>query len=265
YYGKKLGQINDAGILFNPLKGNLVTVTLSGKDRNQKDVTNELTYLILHAHANNSIGFPNLAVRLHRNSPEALWEACTRVTGTGKGQPAIMNDEVMIPALLRVGFDEADAYNYADIGCVEMGTAGKSIGPVSVGFINLAKCLDLALHNGLCSIWGDRVGPETGDARNFIHYEQLVEAYAKQVRFAVVGFNHSISAIEKGHELLRPVPFQSAITDNAMESGLDLTNGGSKYYTAGIEGIGMADVADSLAAIKRLDQLTLKNGSQFDR
>jgi len=252
YYGKKLGQINGANIIFHPVKGNLVTVTLSGKDKKQKDVTNELTYLILHAHANNSIGFPNLAVRFHRNSPEVLRDACTRVIGTGKGQPAVMNDEVMIPALLRVGFDEEDAYNYADIGCIEMGTAGKSIGPVSIGFVNLAKCLDLALHNGLCSIWGDRVSPESGDARTFTLYEQLVEAYANQVRFAVDGFNQSVSTIEKGHEFLRPVPFQSAITDNSMESGLDLTNGGSKYYTAGIEGIGMADVADSLAAIKRL-------------
>lgn len=240
------------GLLFYPKRGNLVTITLSGKDMDGRDLTNELTYLILHAHANNRLGHPTLAVRLHANSPYALREACARVIGTGKGQPGVMNDEVMIPALTRLGFEERDAYDYADIGCIEMGNAGTSIGPSSIGFVNLAKCLDLALHNGSCSVFKDPVGPETGDARAFTAYEELFDAYAKQVRFAMARFNQSVSAIEMGHELLRPVPFLSSITDNAMGCGLDLTNGGSKYYFAGIEGIGVADVADSLAAIRKL-------------
>jgi pyruvate formate-lyase/glycerol dehydratase family glycyl radical enzyme len=238
--------------LTHPRRGNLVTVTLSGKDKNGRDLTNELTYLILHAQANTALGFPNLAVRLHSRSPEALWKACARVIGTGKGQPAVMNDEVMIPALIRVGLEEKDAYNYADIGCIEMGAAGTSIGPSSIGFINLAKCLDLALHNGRCSITGNQVGPETGIPEMFQSYDQFFDAYKTQVRFAMTWFNQSVSAIEMGHTLLRPVPFLSSITDQAMERGLDLTSGGSKYYTAGIEGIGVADVPDSLAALKKL-------------
>jgi pyruvate formate-lyase/glycerol dehydratase family glycyl radical enzyme len=240
------------GLLFYPKRGNLVTITLGGKDKEGEDLTNELTYLILHAHANNRLGHPTLAVRLHENSPDALREACARVIGTGKGQPGIMNDEVMIPALSRLGFEERDAYDYANIGCIEMGNAGTSIGPSSIGFVNLAKCLELALHNGRCAVFNEQVGPETGDARCFTGYEELNEAYAKQVRFAMTQFNRSVSAIEMGHERLRPVPFLSSITDNAMECGLDLTNGGSKYYFAGIEGIGVADVADSLAAIRKL-------------
>ncbi len=240
------------GTLFYPKRGNLVTITLSGKDMAGRDTTNELTYLMMYAHANNRLGHPSLAVRLHKNSPNALREACARLIGTGKGQPGIMNDEVMIPALTRLGFEERDAYEYADIGCIEMGSAGTSIGPSSIGFVNLAKCLDLALHNGRCSIFGDLVGPETGDACAFTSYEQLVDAYARQVRFAVTQFNQSVSAIEMGHELLRPIPFMSSITDDSMERGLDLTDGGSKYYFAGIEGIGVADVADSLAAVKKL-------------
>jgi formate C-acetyltransferase len=240
------------GSLFYPKRGNLVTITLSGKDRRGRDMTNELTYLIMHAHANNSLGHPSLAVRLHKNSPPELLEACARLIGRGKGQPGIMNDEVMVPALIRLGFEEKDAYEYADIGCIEMGSAGTSIGPSSIGFVNLAKCLDLALHDGKCPIFGDQVGPQTGDPSKFIEYEQLLEAYARQVKFAVTQFNQSVSAIEIGHELLRPVPLLSSITDNAMQTGLDLTNGSSKYYFAGIEGIGVADVADSLAAIKKL-------------
>jgi formate C-acetyltransferase len=240
------------GMLFYPKRGNLVTVTLSGKDKADRDLTNELTYLIMHAHANIKLGHPSLAVRLHKNSPDALREACARLIGLRKGQPGIMNDEVMIPALMRLGFEEDDAYDYADIGCIEMGNAGTSIGPSSIGFVNLAKCLELALHNGRCPIFGDQVGPETGDARTFTSYEQLLDAYQRQVHFADTQFNQSVSAIEMGHELLRPIPFLSSITDNSMECGLDLTNGGSKYYFAGVEGIGVADVADSLAAVKKL-------------
>ncbi|NQU07307.1 MAG: formate C-acetyltransferase/glycerol dehydratase family glycyl radical enzyme [Candidatus Abyssubacteria bacterium] len=240
------------GILFYPKRGNLVTITLSGKDKDGRDLTNELTYLIMHAHANNRLGHPTLAVRLHKNSPDALRQACARLIGTGSGQPGIMNDEVMIPALTRLGYEECDAYEYANIGCIEMGTAGTSIGPVSIGFVNLAKCLELALHNGRCPIFGEQVGPETGDARTFAGYDEVLDAYARQVHFAMTQFNQSVSAIEMGHELLRPIPFMSSITDNSMERGLDLTNGGSKYYFAGVEGIGVADVADSLAAIKKL-------------
>ncbi|GAB4345467.1 MAG: formate C-acetyltransferase/glycerol dehydratase family glycyl radical enzyme [Candidatus Abyssubacteria bacterium] len=240
------------GALFYPRKGNLVTVTLSGKDERDRDTTNELTYLILHAHANNRLGHPSIAVRLHKHSPEALREACARIIGTGKGQPGLMNDEVMIPALMRLGFEEKDAYNYADIGCIEMGSAGTSIGPSSIGFVNLAKCLELALHNGRCPIFGDQVGPATGDARTFTSFEQLMGAYGEQVHFAMTQFNLSVSAIEMLHQRLRPIPYMSSITDNAMARGLDLTDGGSKYYFAGIEGIGVADVGDSLAAVKKL-------------
>ncbi|RJP20708.1 MAG: hypothetical protein C4520_11165 [Candidatus Abyssobacteria bacterium SURF_5] len=240
------------GSLFYPRRGNLVTITLSGKDVNGRDTTNELTYLIMHAHANTGLGHPSLAVRLHKNSPPELLEACARLIGRGKGQPGIMNDEVMIPALMRLGFEEMDAHEYADIGCIEMGSAGTSIGPSSIGFVNLAKCLELALHNGRCPIFGDQVGPQTGKAADFETYDQLLSAYARQVRFAVTQFNQSISAIEMGHSLLRPLPFLSSITDDGMRSGLDLTDGGSKYYFAGIEGIGVADVADSLAAVKKL-------------
>ena len=240
------------GSLFYPKRGNLVTITLSGKNKAGRDLTNELSYLIMHAHANTRLGHPSIAVRLHENSPDTLREACARMIGAGKGQPGLMNDEVMIPALKRLGFEEDDAYDYADIGCIEMGNAGTSIGPSSIGFVNLAKCLELALHNGRCPIFGDQVGPETGDARAFTGYEEVLGAYARQVNFAMAQFNQSVSAIEMGHELLRPVPFLSSITDDSMERGLDLTNGGSKYYFAGIEGIGVADVADSLAAIKKL-------------
>ncbi len=240
------------GLLFYPKRGNLVTITLSGKNREGRDLTNELTYLILHAHANNRLGHPTLAVRLHENSPDVLREACARVIGTGKGQPGIMNDEVMIPALMRLGFEASDAYDYSNIGCIEMGNAGTSIGPSSIGFVNLAKCLELALHNGRCSVFKTQVGPETGEASSLAGYAELLEAYAKQVHFAMTQFNRSVSAIERGHEKLRPIPFLSSITDNSVETGLDLTSGGSKYYFAGIEGIGVADVADSLAAIRKL-------------
>ena len=155
--------------------------------------------------------------------------------GKGKGQPA-NERRSHDPRPQRIGFEEKDAYNYADIGCIEMGAAGTSIGPVSIGFINLAKCLDLALHNGRCSITGNQVGPETGAPETLSSYEQLFDAYKTQIRFAMTWFNQSVSAIEMGHEKLRPIPFLSSITDKAMERGDDLTNGGSKYYPPGLKG-----------------------------
>ncbi len=249
-YWTYVGQ--QGGGLFYPQKGNLFNITLSGKDPSGADKTNELTYMFLHAHANIALGHPSFSLRLHQDTPDELFEACARIIGTGKGQPAVMNDEVMIPALIDLGLEEEDAYNYGNIGCIEMGTPGTSIGPVSIGFINLAKCLELALHDGFCARSDTRIGPGTGDPCTFTRFDQLFEAYEKQVRFAMTCFNQSVSAIEMAHEYLRPLPYMSAMTDNSMESGLDQTNGGSKYKTAGVEGVGLAEVGDSMTAVKKL-------------
>jgi len=230
----------------------LCTFTIGGSHADGSDATTVVTEMVLRAYNHMRMAHPPLALRVHQGTPERVWEAAVRCIGNGCGMPSLMNDEVMVPALQDLGFSAADAHNYADVGCVEMGSAGTSLGPVSIGFINLAKCLELALNDGRCALSKDQLGPHAGRLDEYESFASLRSAYERQLAFAVENFNHSVSVLEQAHAELRPVPLLSALTDNALHEGRDLIHGSSKYRYAGIEGIGFAEVADSLTAVKHL-------------
>jgi len=228
----------------------LCTITIGGSHPDGRDASTLVTELVLEAYDRVRLAHPPLALRVHAGTPEWLWDRAVRSLSTGCGMPSFMNDAIMAPALMDLGFSREDAYDYADIGCVEMGNAGTSLGPVSIGFINLAKCLELALNDGRCTISGAQIGPQTGALPAHASFDAVVDAYRAQLGFAVTHFNQSVSTLEQTHAERRPVPFLSAITDNALQSGRDLITGSSKYRYAGLEGIGFAEVADSLSAIR---------------
>ena len=230
----------------------LCTVTIGGSHVDGSDASTVVTEMVLRAYEHMRIAHPPLALRVHQGTPDRLWESALRCLGSGCSNPSFMNDDVMVPALLELGFAREDAHDYADIGCVEIGTAGTSLGPVSIGFINLAKCLELALHDGRCALTQDQLGPRTGTLAAHESFESLRAVYARQVAFAVEKFNRSVSALEQAHSELRPVPFLSALTDDALAEGQDLVEGTSKYRYAGLQGIGFAEVADSLTALRCL-------------
>jgi pyruvate formate-lyase/glycerol dehydratase family glycyl radical enzyme len=230
----------------------LCTFTIGGSHADGSDATTVVTEMVLRAYNHMRMAHPPLAMRVHKGTPDHVWEAAILCISNGCGMPSFMNDEVMVPALQDLGFSTEDAHNYADVGCVEMGSAGTSLGPVSIGFINLAKCLELALNDGRCAFSKDQLGPHTGTLAEHESFESVRDAYERQLAFAVENFNHSVSVLEQAHTELRPVPLLSALTDNALREGRDLIQGSSKYRYAGIEGIGFAEVADSLTAIKHL-------------
>ena len=230
----------------------LCTFTIGGSHADGSDATTVVTEMVLRAYNHMRMAHPPLAMRVHQGTPDHVWEAAVLCISNGCGMPSFMNDEVMVPALQDLGFSAEDAHNYADVGCVEMGSAGTSLGPVSIGFINLAKCLELALNDGRCAFSKDQLGPHTGRLAEHESFESVRNAYERQLAFAVENFNHSVSVLEQAHTELRPVPLLSALTDNALREGRDLIHGSSKYRYAGIEGIGFAEVADSLTAIKHL-------------
>jgi len=228
----------------------LCTVTIGGSHPDGRDASTIVTELVLQAYDRTRLAHPPLALRVHAGTPDWLWDSAVRTLGNGCGMPSFMNDAIMVPALTDLGFSREDAYDYADIGCVEMGNAGTSLGPVSIGFINLAKCLEIALNDGRCALQDVPVGPQTGTLAAHASFDAVVDAYRTQLGFAVTQFNRSVSALEQAHAEMRPVPFLSALTDNALQTGRDLITGSSKYRYAGLEGIGFAEVADSLSAIR---------------
>lgn len=227
-------------------------LTIGGVDRYGRDDTNEITYLCMDAERNINLAQPNLAVRINRNTPDDfLFKVCKHIA-RGSGKPHLFNDEIIIPSLMSEGCSLEDARNYTIIGCVEGGIGGKMNAWANTSMFNLVKCLELALNDGVCMLTGQQVGPHTGKIEDMHTLEDIIEAYYAQVRFFVRHMTICANAIDYAHQNLLPLPFLSALFDDCLNNGKDVTCGGAKYNFSGPQGVGVADVADSLMALKRL-------------
>jgi formate C-acetyltransferase len=227
-------------------------LTIGGVDADGHDDTNDLTYLCMEAEDNMRLTQPNLAVRLNKNTPDKFLYRVCQYIAEGTGKPSLFNDEVHIPALLRLNVDIEDARNYGLVGCVEPTPVGNCLGWTSSAMFNLAKCLELALNDGKCRLSGKQIGPSTGDPRSFKSYEHLFEAYCVQTAFFIRHMIVVDNAIDVTHQKHLPAPLMSALVQDCIGKGKDVIQGGAKYNYTGPQGVGVADVADSLAAIKKL-------------
>jgi formate C-acetyltransferase len=227
-------------------------LTIGGVDRMGRDNTNAITYLCMDAEENINLAQPNLAVRINRNTPDDfLFKVCKHIS-KGSGKPHLFNDEIIIPALMGEGCSLEDARHYTLIGCVEAGIGGKMNAWANTSMFNLVKCLELALNDGVCALTGKQVGLKTGKAEDMHSYEELVAAYYAQVSYFVKHMIICANAIDIAHQKLLPLPFLSALFDDCAVKGKDVTRGGAKYNFSGPQGVGVADVADSLMAIRQL-------------
>lgn len=227
-------------------------VAVGGQNADGSDASNELSYLFLQAQSHLLLPQPNLSLRIHKNSPQELLEAATRVIGMGSGMPQIFNDESVIPALETHGVAHADAMNYAIVGCVELTTHGNALAWSDAAMFNLVKVLELTLHNGVDQLTGEKTGLDLGNLTTYQTFEDLEAAYAKQIDYFSDKMVQCITQVEKIHEDLLPTPFLSAVIDDCLSKGQDVTQGGAHYNFAGVQAIQIANVADSLAAIKSL-------------
>lgn len=227
-------------------------LTIGGVDYQGRDDTNDITYMCMDAEANINLAQPNLAVRINRNTPDDfLYKVCRHIS-KGTGKPHLFNDEVIIPSLMSDGVSIEDARHYTLIGCVESGIGGKMNAWANISMFNLVKCLELALNDGVDALTGEQIGPKTGKLEEFETFEQIVEAYKAQVGFFVRHMVICANAIDIAHQKLLPLPFLSALFDECVVKGLDVTRGGAKYNFSGPQGVGVADVADSLMVLKQL-------------
>ena len=226
-------------------------ITLSGSDENADDCTNELTYIILEA--TESLGFiRDISVRVHSKSPERLLRLCARLIANGGGIPFLFNDECFIPALTSHEIELEDACDYAPIGCIELTIPGKANPHAVSGWFNSAKCLELALFNGIDPITKKRVGIKTGDFKKFRSYNELWEAYQKQVEYFAPRMIYHINRGELLQREYGPLPCWSILTDDCIKRGRDITNSGAVYNYHSICFLGTANTADSLYALKKL-------------
>lgn len=230
-------------------------VQAGGIDRNGHDATNELSYMVLNATARTNMCEPALSVRFSVKNPDSLWEKAIEVIKRGLGMPALYNDEVIIPGLLNRGVELEDARDYSIVGCVEPDVPGKTYAWHDSGFFNLAKCLELALNDGYPMNPAydrnqGRVGVATGTLAQMQNFEEVKAAYETQVNYFSELIIMANNIIDKCHQEWCPVLIPSMLIDPCMERGLDVSRGGAKYNFTGPQGIAIANVADSLAAIK---------------
>jgi len=233
-----------AGLPTNP------SITLGGLKPSGEDATNELTYLFLEAAKNVDMRDPNIHVRLHRNSPERLVRLLAEIILSGTNNVAIFNDEVIIKAWLRKGLDIEEARNYSTIGCVELAPFGNSFTSSDAALFNLAKCLELALNNGVDMVLMEKLGVETGDPREFKSMEDVVKAFRAQLSYLVKMMAIGSNAYERANQVVKPTPLLSLCIEGPFEAGRDVTLGSAKHNFTAVQAVGLADVADSLAAIE---------------
>jgi len=232
-----------------PMFQNLI---VGGVDRQGEDATNPLSYMCLQATANTRLYQPSISIRVHSETPRALYEKAAEVTRLGLGMPAYYNDRFIIPALLSRGLTREDARDYGIIGCVEPQVGGKTEGWHDAAFFNIAKVLELTLNNGVDPLSGARLGPETGDLTTFATYDDLMAAYRAQMAYDVRLLVISDNAVDTAHGQRAPLPFLSSLVDDCIAKGKSLQEGGAHYNFTGPQGVGVANVADSLAAIRKL-------------
>lgn len=225
--------------------------TVGGQKPDGSDATNELSYLVLEAIR--SLGLIRCqSVRVCRTTPRELLRLAVDLVAEGGGIPFFFNDDAIIPALVVKSIPIEEARDYAIIGCVEITIPGRAFPHAVSHMMNVAKCLELALHDGFDPHTGKQLGPRTGDAARFARFEQLWDAYKAQLEFWAERAAYWSNCGELAQEDLDPLPYLSILTDDCIERGLDIAWGGARYNYHSTCAIGIPNVADSLAAVRKL-------------
>jgi formate C-acetyltransferase len=226
---------------------------VSGVDKDGNDATNDLSYLVLEADGNVFNSEPNIGLRVSRNTPDDIIEKALENLATREGgKYPIFNDDAIIPALERDGVGHGDAMDYSIVGCVEPTPSGNTMGLTNACFFNVAKCLELALNDGVCMLSGERMGPSTGNVAAMTSYEDVWNAFHEQLAHAarrtILAMNIIVAAIARH----APHVYCSLVAKDCLERGLDAAAGGAKYNYVGVQAVGIADVADSLYVVKKM-------------
>ncbi len=223
---------------------------VGGQDKDGNDVTNDLSVMCILASMHVHLPMPSLSIRVWNGSPHELLIKAAELTRTGIGLPAYYNDEVIIPALQNRGLTLEDAREYNIIGCVEPQKAGKTDGWHDAAFFNMCRPLELVFSNGMDK--GELVGIQTGDVTKMTTFEEFFDAYKKQMEYCISLMVNADNAIDVAHAERVPLPYESCMVDDCLSRGLSVQEGGAVYNFTGPQGFGIANMADSLYAIRKL-------------
>ena len=228
-------------------------VTIGGQNSDGSDAVNELSFLILHSVGKMKLTQPNLSVRFHKNISENFLLECIKLISKGFGMPAFNNDEVVIPGLLKLGVEREDAYNYSAIGCIEVAVPGKwGYRCTGMSFLNLMRVFLATLYDGLDKRTGKTFYKGIGSYDGFESYDDLFKAWQHQIKYYAGKTVEIDTAVDTAIEENVPDILCSAFVDSCISRGKTIKEGGSKYdFVSGLQ-VGIANLGNSLAAIKKL-------------
>lgn len=224
-------------------------INVGGLTKDGRDGVNEVSFMLLDVIEEMRLLQPSSNVQISRLNPDKFIKRAAKIVRTGFGQPSMFNVETVIEEMLRVGKSIEDARCGGTTGCVETGAFGKERYSLT-GYFNLPKILEITLHNGLDPMSGKQLGLKTGDVTEFKTYEELFEAYKKQINYFADIKIKGNQIIEMLYARIMPSPFMSLVIEDCITNGIDYNAGGARYNTRYIQGVGIGSITDELSSIK---------------
>jgi pyruvate formate-lyase/glycerol dehydratase family glycyl radical enzyme len=224
-------------------------INIGGLRPDGSDGVNEVSYLLLDVVEEMRLLQPSASIQVSKKSPDRLIKRAAKIIQTGFGQPSIFNVDAIVQELVRMGKNVVDARCGGTSGCVETGAFGKENYNLT-GYFNLPKVLEITLHNGLDPRTGKQLGPQTGDPRQFESFDDLFSTFEQQLLHFVDIKVRGNQVVERMYARFMPAPFLSLLTDDCISNGKDYHDGGARYNTTYIMGVGIGSMADALSAIK---------------
>lgn len=225
-------------------------INIGGVDRNGENATNDLSYMILEIQEELHELQPGLSIHIAQNTPDEFLLEGIKVIRQGHGYPSIFNPDTYVQEMVRAGKTIEDAREGGCSGCIEVGAFGKEA-YLLTGYLNTPKILEITLNNGIDPQTGKKLGLETGDPRSFKTFEELYEAWHKQMVYFV---NLKLSVnnyIERMFSLYAPATFLSLYIDDCIEKGKDYYSGGARYNTTYIQCTGLGTITDCFTTLKK--------------
>ena len=228
-------------------------ITLGGITPEGEDAVNDMTYVFLKVTEMLGMRDPNVNARYNpkKNSDVYLRRLC-EVNVHTTSTPSIHNDEAVMASLVDLNYEPQDLRDWSATGCVEPTISGKHIGHTNCMMFNMVAALEMALYNGYHPLMRWHLGPKTGEVSEFKTFDEFLEAFFRQLECLADLTCQYNNYLGEAHSVIRPTPLMSAMVDSCIEKGLDVTKGGAKYNSSGTACIGLADIVDSLMAIKSL-------------
>ncbi|MDX2441711.1 MAG: glycyl radical protein [Desulfobacterales bacterium] len=226
-------------------------INLGGVTKDNQDGVNELSYLTLDVIEEMRLLQPSSMVQISKKNPDRFIKRALKIIATGFGQPSVFNTDAIIQEMTLQGKSIEDARKSGASGCVEAGAFGRE-SYILTGYFNMPKVLEITLNNGVDPMTGKQIGIQTGDPVKFTRFDELFKAFQKQLDYFIdikIKGNNIIEQINAGY---MPVPLLSLVTEDCISNGLDYNQGGARYNTSYIQGVGLGSVTDSLTALKYL-------------